>query len=561
MNLKLTPQPALKAWPRALAYSLAATALVGQPVLAQNTTGAGGLLQQAEPRLTPSPSTAGADLQIAPPPAPAMPRSAPFLVRRIEIIGNTVFSTPTLQALVAQAEGQPLTLPQLGELASRITSFYRSQGYPLARAIIPAQTIAAGVVRIEVIEANYGKIIVNNQSAVSDAVFSAALAPLQSGQVIDQTTLDTALLHIGDVPGVMVGATLEPGAKVGTSDLNLSLSPGPTTSGNVFFDNNGNSYTGRSRTGVTLSLLNPLQHGDVLTLSGLSSGGGMNYARLAYEILLSSQGFRLGGAASTLKYEMVMAEGTADVQSLWAKQTLQRSRIRNVYAQLQFDKLKLRDHVGAAHTDRHLMNLTASLAGDVRDAFLNGSVSTWSASWTGGRLNFDDAEAALASVSTSNTQGRFSKVNLNVARLQSLNASSSVYFTVSGQWANGNLDVSQKMLAGGPNTVRAYDVGAVSGDSGYLAVAEWRQDMGVMSGGQWQALAFVDSARMKLNQKLWPQANAANTATLSGAGIGLNWVGSQWSAKSYVATALGPTPPQVPASKAWRAWVEVNRRF
>ena len=136
-----------------------------------------------------------------------------------------------------------------------------------------------------------------------------------------------------------------------------------------------------------------------------------------------------------------------------------------------------------------------------------------------------------------------------------------MYLAVSGQWASGNLDASHKMLAGGPYTVRAYDMGAVSGDTGYLAVAEWRQDMGPAWGGQWQALAFIDSARVTVNKNLWPQASAANSATLSGAGVGLNWAGPQWSAKSYLATALGPTPALVPTHNAWRAWVEVSRRF
>lgn len=558
---KLTAKRVRKPLPEVLTYGLAAVFFVLQPALAQSVPGAGSLLQQAEPRLVPFPLPSGTGLQIEPIPTPGLPRSAPFLVQHIEITGNTVFSTPTLQTMVAQAQGQRLTLPQLGELTSRITSFYRSQGYPLARAIIPAQTIAAGVVRIEVIEANYGKIILDNKSAVADAVFAAALAPLQSGQVIDQTKLDKALLHISDMPGVVLGATLQPGAQVGTSDLILNLASGQSVKGNAVMDNNGNSLTGRTRVGATLNLLNPLQHGDVLSLSGLSSGSGMNYARAAYETLLNAQGFRLGGSYSALKYETGVASGTADVQSLWAKQTLRRGRASNVYAQLQFDNFKLKDHAGAAQTDRHLSNLTASLAGDLRDAFLDGAVSTWSASWTLGKLGFDDAAAALVNAGTTNTQGRFSKSNASVTRLQSLSASSVVYLAVSGQWASGNLDSSQKMLTGGPATVRAYDVGAVSGDTGYLAVAEWRQDMGAIWGSQWQAIAFMDSAHLTVNKKLWLQATAVNNANLKGAGVGLNFAGEHWNAKSYLATAVGPKSSLVSTDKVWRAWLEVSRQF
>jgi hemolysin activation/secretion protein len=561
MIQKLKSKAALKSWSKLLACSLSGVTFVVQPALAQNSIGAGSLLQQAEPRLVPAPLPNGTKLQIDPAPTTVLPQSEAFTVKQFEIVGNTVFSTPTLKALIADEEGQLLTLPKLGELTSRITMYYRSQGYPLARAIVPAQTISSGVVRIQVIEANYGKISLDNQTAVSDAVLSAALSPLQSGQVIDQKTLDKALLQIGDVPGVVLVATLEPGAQIGTSDLTLSLSPGQYAKGNLVVDNSGSSLTGRDRVGATLNLFNPLQHGDTFSLSGISSGSGMNYARAFYEILLNTQGFRVGGSFSALKYETGAAKGKADVQSFWGKQTLLRSRTSNVYTQFQLDKITLRDHVGTAQTDRHLDTLTASLLGDMWDSYLAGAVSTWNVSWTSGRLAFYDAAAAMANADTTKTQGSFSKANVSLARLQSFSAKRSIYFMIAGQWASRNLDSSQKMLVGGPNTVRAYDVGALSGDTAFIAVAEWRQEMGARWGGNLQSLAFIESAHVTVNKKLWPQATALNSANLSGIGVGLNWVGPQWNTKSHVATALGSKSPLLPNNNSWRLWLEVSKRI
>ena len=62
------------------------------------------------------PPTASNDtgLTIAPEASGTLPPSAPFLVAGLSISGNTLFDTATLHALVAEAEGQPLTLPQLG---------------------------------------------------------------------------------------------------------------------------------------------------------------------------------------------------------------------------------------------------------------------------------------------------------------------------------------------------------------------------------------------------------------------------------------------------------------
>lgn len=530
--------------------------------------GAGTILQQIQPVAPPTPSSGGTGLTIERRDGARLPPSAPFLVKTLQITGNTLFVTPTLHALVADAQGKSLTLSQLDELAARITDYYRNQGYPLARAIIPAQTIQSGIVRIEIIEARYGKISLDNRSRVNDPLVQATLSPLQIGQAIGQTGLDNALLLLSDIPGVVVAATLKPGENVGTSDLLVNTTPGPAVSGNVVLDNYGNRYTGRARIGATLNVINPLHHGDILSVGGLSSGGGMNYGRIGYESLLNGRGTRLGGAYSVLRYALgeplasLNANGTARVQSLWAKHPLVRSRDVNLYGQIQYDRMRLRDHIDASaiRTDRHLANWTLSLAGDARDAFLSDAVSSWNVGWTSGRVGFDDAAAQLADAGSAKTQGSFSKLNANLARLQTLSPGNGLYLGIVGQWASTNLDPSQKMTAGGPYTVRAYDTGAVSGDTGVLGTIELRHNLGVGWGGQWQAVAFIDSARVTVNKNTW--VAGTNSATLSGAGLGLNWTGADlWSARAYIAAPIGSRSVLVAGAASARAWAELRRGF
>ena len=534
----------------------------------QGIPDAGAILQQIQPSKPTLPSANGTGLTIEQADGSKLPPSVPFLIKSVQIVGNTLVDTSTLLALVADAQGKTLSLPQLGELAARITAYYQSKGYPLARAIIPAQTIALGVVRIEVIEARYGKVSLDNSSRVNSDLLQTTLSPLQSGQAIGQTEMDHALLLLSDFAGIVVNATLKPGEAVGTSDLLVESMPGSVMSANVVLDGYGNRYTGRERIGGTLNFNNPLHHGDTLSVSGLSSGGGMNYGRLAYESLLNGQGTRLGGAYSALDYTLgeplaaLNAHGTAQVSSLWVKHPLLRSRDFNLYGQIQFDELQLRDHVDASsiRSDRSLENWTLSLTGDVRDALGAGGINTWSLGWTAGRVGFDDHAAQLADAATAQTQDNFSKWTASLARLQALGAIDTVYLAFSGQWSNTNLDSSQKMSVGGPYTVRAYDMGAVSGDSGYSVSAEYRHDLGPAGGGQWQAVAFIDSANVTVNHNTWTTGD--NGATLSGAGIGLNWNGpDQWGAKMIVATPVGSTPVLVGNTDSTRVWAEVSRRF
>lgn len=530
---------------------------------------AGSILQQIKPVTPPAPSPTGTGLTIEREGGGKLPPSAPFDVKTIQISGNTLFDTPTLHALVADAEGKSLSLAQLDEMSARITDYYHSHGYPLARAFIPAQTIQSGIVRMEIMEARYGKIKLDNRSRVNDPLLQDTLSPLQSGQAIGQMGLDHALLLLSDIPGVAVNATLKPGEAVGTSDLMVEAAPSPAVSGNVVLDGYGNRYTGRARAGFTVDFNNPLHHGDYFSLSGLTSGSGLNYGRITYESLLNGRGTRMGGTYSALRYTLgeplasLNAHGNAQVESLWAKHPLVRSRDVNLYGQIQYDQMQLRDHIDASaiQTDRHLKSWTVSLAGDARDVLLSGAVSAWNVGWTSGRVGFDNEAAQLADAATAKTQGSFSKWNANLARLQSLSSKDALYLTFSGQGASVNLDPSEKMIAGGPYTVRAYDMGAVSGDTGYLLTAEFRHDFGqAWERRQWQVVAFVDRAHVTINKTAW--VAGTNGATLSGTGVGLNWVGlNQWSARAYIAKPLGTTPVLVGSSASTRAWVEISRGF
>jgi hemolysin activation/secretion protein len=557
--------------PHAVTLMPAAWLLIGSSLTAHAaapTPDSGAILNQVQPVLPPPPSPNGTGLSIERDNSAATPATAPFMVRALLITGNDKISTLTLHALVADAEGKTLTLADLERLADRITDYYQSHGYPLARAIIPAQSIHDGAVQIRVIEARYGKVSLSNHSLVTDPLLQATLAPLQGGQVIAGAPLDHALLLLSDIPGVAVGATLQPGEAVGSSDLLVATSAPAAVTATVAADNFGNHYTGSARIGGTVNFIDPLRHGDSLSVSALSSGANMNYGRADYQAVLNGAGTALGGAYSALDYRLgdtlghLDSHGTAGVASVWAKQPLVRSRDFNLYGQLQFDHLELHDDIGASaiRTDRHLDNGTLNLLGDARDALLGGGINTWSVGWTGGHLGFDDAAAQLADARSARTEGGFTKWNANFARLQRVSASDSVYIALSGQKAQGNLDTAEKMTLGGPYTVRAYEMGALSGDTGFLATLELRHDLFTVANSQWQAIAFIDSAHISVNQSTWEAGS--NNATLSGAGAALDWSGPyRWHARVSIATPIGATPELVGSTTSTRVWGEIGKSF
>lgn len=564
----------LRATPVALAI------LAGLPGLAMAQTAglpnaglpnAGSLLQQVQPAVTPTAPAASTGLTIVRPAGDTLPPSAPFEVTALHIRGNTLIATEALDALLAEGIGQRLTLAQLGTLVARITAAYQQRGYPLARAFIPAQAIEQGVVQVQVVEARYGAVRIDNRSAVDVSLLSATLAPLQAGQAIEQSELDRALLLLSDVPGVLPMATFRPGAAVGSSDLEVAVEPGAAVFGQATLDSDGSRSTGRTRLGGSVSALNLLGRGDVLGASALSSGNGVNHARVAYDALLNGQGTRLGVSASTLRYELggsaaaLQAHGTAQVQGASLRQPLLRQGGANLSGLLQWDRTVLRDHVDASAiaTDRTLHSATASLQGDRRDELLGGGVTLFALGWTAGQVRFDNSTAQLSDAATAQSQGRFTKWTLNLARQQRLGIGQTLLLSFNGQWADKNLDSSQKLSTGGSVGVRGYDTGVAPGDQGRVLSAEYRHELGTNPAGSWQALAFFDTARITLNRQLFTGVQAGtNAMTLSGAGLGLGWTGpDRWSARLSVAAPVFGMPAQLGASHAARVWAEASRAF
>ena len=535
------------------------------------TPGAGAILQQIEQGPPPEPLSTGTGLTIQPQGIGNLPVTEPIQVNAIKITGNTTFTTETLHLLVMNSEGLRLTLSQINELAARITVYYQNRGYPLTRAIIPAQTIQNGVVNIEVIEARYGKVLLENTSRVNDGLIQKILSPLQAGQLIEQSSLDHHLLLLSDIPGLISQSSLGPGELVGTSDLSVQASTPQLVVGSVALDNYGNTYTGRVRAGGTVSLLDPLHNGDVLNLSGLSSGRGMNYADINYESLINGSGTRLGAGYSALKYILggslanLNGDGTAGIASVWVKQSFLRNIDSNVNGKFELDNMQLQDNLNnnAIQTPRSLNDVAVSLSGDYRNHFLSGGVTTWNLLGTAGQVGFNTGLAQQRDAVGLGTQGSFVKWNGSFNRVQNLNEKNGLYVSVSGQWANTNLDPSQQMLAGGPYSVRAYDMGVLSGDSGYLGTLELRHQMGMLWNGQWQAIAFADSEHLTINANPG-KVIGVNSATLSGAGLGLNWAGAkQLTVATYIATPIGVTPSLLLLSgrQSVLSWVQVSKGF
>lgn len=548
------------------ALALCVPAVHAQTHVTPPQTNSGQLLQQMQQ--PPQQPSSDLDLNIQKHKTQRSEDNSKFYVRSIQISGNQLLPAGALHALVASDEGHELSLNDLDDLAEKISGYYHDHGYPLATAYVPAQTLHDGVVRIAVVEARYGKVVLQNQSAVGHYPLSATLSPLQPGDPVSEYGLERSLLLLSDVPGALVNSVMRPGEAEGTSDLLVNVTSAPRYTGTLGMDDYGNSSTNRVRFSGTFDVNGLFHQGDLLDFSGVSSGSDMNYGHVGYRYLLNGQGTTLGLGVSGLNYKLgnglsdLQAHGTATTQSINLSQPFIRNTAGNLYAQIEFDHKRLHDDIDIAgiETDRHSNIWIATVAGDQRDST---GVTNFNISGAYGRLYLDNFQTLFSDYFGARTAGSFTKFDYSVSRLQQLNTTNAFYFGFSGQWANKNLDTSEQFYLGGPNTVRGYDVGLVSGTEGNLATIEFRHDLTIaMLPGPWQASAFVDSGHIQAYKTTF--FPGPNSARLNSAGLGLHWSAPHdWLVSASVATPIGNTPelagPHV--STATRFWFQVQKGF
>lgn len=548
---------------------LAVTA-VGLPVQAQLLLppGAGGQIQQVPP--APAPSRPAPEIRIEQRGAPVLPATdqTRIPVRALRITGQTLYPEAELVSITGFAPPSELSLTDLRGMAARISDHYHRNGYFVAQAYLPPQDLGDGVVTIAVLEGRYGSINLRNSTNLSNTLVNDLLAGLNSGDTIAIAPLESRLLLLSDLPGVVVRSTLAPGAEVGTSDLIVEITPGQRVTGSVEADNAGNRYTGANRIGGTVNLNNPTGNGDVASLRVLTSGDGLKYGRASYQtrvgkatagIAYSALDYRLGK-----EFEALQAHGTARILTVYGGYPLIRSRATNLNVLVAYDHKRFEDRtdVPPSLTEKKVRVLSATLYGNHRDRIGAGGLTSYSVTGSAGELDILTPAALAQDAAGPRANGSFGKLGFQASRLQNVTDRFSLYGAINGQFASKNLDISEKMSLGGPYGVRAYPVGEAYADEGYIVNLEARYRLPTPAAlpGQVHLIGFVDTGTVTINENPW--LAGPNRRTLSATGIGLNWADyNNFSVSATWAHKLGNARATSAPDSDTRFWVHAIKYF
>ena len=452
--------------------------------------------------------------------------------------GNTVFSSAELSALLAGYIGKELTLTELNAVAAQITEAYRARGYFLASALVPPQTIKAdALITIQIIEGILEGIrleTVPPETRTPTQLLKNYIDRVPTGKPAEEEALSAMVMRINEIPGISSRILLEPGSRTGTTKALLEVKEGKPYSVSIDTDNHGNYSTGYYRIGSTLELYSPLHKGDLFTLRAQTSTSGDTQSfQTGYSLPVSGSGTKVGFNYSYVTYQLgesfkaLDADGDAHNFTLSVTQPAIRSRSLILNLSLAGEEKILNDRTGSAglKKQRHTTAAQLGVNGVEMDSWLGGGSTSFSLTYFGGYLSFDDGVSKTYDQSALglHTDGGYNKLVMSVSRNQTLYKDVSFYTGANGQWASTNLDSAEQFSLGGPSGVRAFSVSEASCDKGFVTSAELRylfEALGPVPGSL-QVAAIVDYGHAVIHED--PIIASANTRNLTGVGFGLSW--------------------------------------
>lgn len=482
--------------------------------------------------------------------------------------GHTVLTSTVLDSVLQAFTGVDLSLRQLQEAAYAVQQAYEDRGW-VARVVLPPQDITEGTVRIQIVEARMGEVLIDpgSQSLVDmDRVKRRVMAAQTRGGLLHANRLDRGLLLADDLDGVSVVGILQPGSREDSSDVLLKTTAEKPWTFDAALDNTNARAVGDWRATGFLTLVSPWGLGESFNLQGLQSEGSA-LGRVAVNLPLGDDGWRASANASQMDYKVVTPDtqgqkqnirGQVSTLGLGVYYPLLRSREVNLMVHAGAEQRSYNSHAaGALNADYRVHARTVAVNGNAFDSLGDGGVSSLSMTWTEGEVQ-NGAVAVNPDV-----LGRYNKLGWSLSRQQAWGNNLAVYVLLQGQRSGkAVLDTSENFMLGGVYGVRAYPSGEATGPHGHLASLELRWRIS----GEWLVTPFYDWGQVsgRSNSQGGPAAYS-----LSGPGVSATWSGSEgWQAKATYAHRHGNNPnptstgaDQDGALRKDRLWLSLNRSF
>jgi len=409
-----------------------------------------------------------------------------FVLSGVLVDGATVFDESTFLPLYEPMLGEEVSLGDIYRLAGDISAMYRGGGFILSRALVPAQRIRDGLVRVQVLEGFIDDIIVEGAVSRRESLLEVFAAKIAAEHPLTADTLERYLLLADDLPGVTAKAVLTPALSgaPGASDLVLFIEEKKIDQA-YSFDNRGTRFVGPFQGSASLkfnSLLGMYEQTTLRTILA-SQTEELRFIQLSHRQVVNSEGTMVEMSYShsrsrpghTFRQPLTNVKSLSQDLTFSVKHPLIRSRSENLAVKVSFSWTKSATDLGFAgqtlaplFEDRlRIVKLGATydwvddlrginlVKADVHHGFniLNASES-------------HSADGVGADPSRPDGNSDFYKITAEASRLQQLASGVSLLLATTGQYAGSKMLSSQEFGFGGGNFGRAFDSSEITGEHG-----------------------------------------------------------------------------------------------
>ncbi|MBX7066552.1 MAG: BamA/TamA family outer membrane protein [Parachlamydiales bacterium] len=417
-----------------------------------------------------------------------LPKGKSVEINQIEFIGNDAISSSKLQECVACFMGKPITMSDVKEICACVQSLYLKNGYFLARAFPPEQTISNKTLKIEIIEGRLGNIKVEGNCYYSSGFIGKYFLDFQD-KAIQYDEMMRALLLINEYWDLNVALIFKKGKEWGKADIILRAVDSRPMHLYWDYNNYGSKITTDSRTGARFDCGNLFAYGDFFTVAQVIGfpPGDLTFTDFVYDIPLNARGTHLEASYLFSYFNIgqqrdLDLKGNAHVAELKLTHAIIRKKQYDMDVFAMFDYKNLINLVlGATSSVDRLRIFGAGISLDYSDTFYGRNVGSFR-TYVGVPQFLGGSKAIDPMCSREGAGGRFTHFNLDVKRIQQLGGNYYFLFNFSGQLSLYKLPLGEQMYIGGFDTVRGYQLAAALGDHGYCVSGEFRLPIPGLSG-------------------------------------------------------------------------------
>ncbi|MDI9420621.1 MAG: ShlB/FhaC/HecB family hemolysin secretion/activation protein [Bacillota bacterium] len=387
-----------------------------------------------------------------------------FYVDEIVTDPSEILSPEEIEGILGPLEGRELSVSELMEAVEALDALYGSKGYVTAKALLPPQDVEGGVVYIQLVEGRLGQMVFSGNEHTVDRFFQDRIS-LKPGDLIRLDRLEEDILYFNQTNDVTLHGQLSPGEEFGTTDITVIVEEAPWGQIALFADNAGRSEAGRFRTGISMVHSSLLGLRDPLSISATKGKGSLS-GTISYNLPINTKGFRVGvrfdGSSAAIisgEFESLEIEGRTLGRTVYLSSPLRVEAGWLVDGFLEYSWYTSRSIFSGTEL---IKNETGAVAAgfNSQKQTSSGLISNYHS------VTMGNGQAAV--------DKNFVKYNGSFGWMKSNAEGNQANFKAMVQLSPSRLlPPEQQFALGGMNSVRGFEEGLLTGDSGYLLSFEY----------------------------------------------------------------------------------------